>query len=246
MRAAARVEVARRAGRDVLVDARSEPPLVVRQTRDRIVIVGGAAGPVGGDDLSVDVVVGAGARAVLGTVAAGVVWPASPCSGDRRSTATTRVTVADGGHITWHPEPTVPVAGSLHLARTVVELTGSATASIIEEVSLGRTGEPPGRVDLELRVERDGRPLVHHTECLGPGVPGWGSVVGVGRARHLYAAVVVGPPAGRPSAGVGPADGLADGVAVAVLPVAPDVVVTLAVAPDRPTALRTVCADRQR
>ena len=58
VRASARVEVARRDGRDVLVDVRSEPPLAVRVAGDRVLLVGAAAAPVGGDELTLDVVVG--------------------------------------------------------------------------------------------------------------------------------------------------------------------------------------------
>ncbi len=75
MRAAARVEVARRDGRDVLVDVRSEPPLALRRVGDRVLLVGSAAAPVGGDELALDVVVGPGARLSLGSVAATMAWP---------------------------------------------------------------------------------------------------------------------------------------------------------------------------
>ena len=47
--------------------------------------------------------------------------------------------------------------------------TGSATCRVVEEVVLGRTGEASGDLDLSLRVERDGRLLVHHEERFGPG-----------------------------------------------------------------------------
>ncbi len=247
MRASARIEVARRGGRDVLVDARSEPPLSVRRTPERILLVGSAAGPVGGDVLDLDVLVGAGARAAIGTAAATLVWPGRPCHdgiGARPSRTTTRISVGPDGHLDWRPEPTVSVAGSRHVARAIVDLAAGAAATIVEEVSLGRSGEPSGHIDVELRVARDGRPLVHHTEHLGPDVPGWGGAVHVGAARHLLTAVVVGSPAGAPHVRIGPADGLPPDTAVATLPVAPDVTVTLAVAPDRPTAHRSVWANR--
>lgn len=251
MRATARVEFARRAGRDVVVDARSEAPYAVRTTRDRVLFVGSAAAPVGGDELVLDVVIGSGATGALGTAAATVVWPGST-GDDAWSTSATRVRVADGGHLDWMPEPVVSVVGSRHRAITWVDLVGTATAAIVEEVSLGRTGELPGRLDVELRLTRDGAPLVHHLERLGPDVPGWSSVVHVGAARHLVTAVRVGPSTGDPVARVGSADGLPTGAACAVLPVAPDVTVTLAVAADRPTARRivaesgSVCQNRRR
>ena len=58
-----------------MVDARSEPPLAVRQTADRILLVGSAAAPVGGDEIEIDVVVGPGACAAIGSVAATSIFP---------------------------------------------------------------------------------------------------------------------------------------------------------------------------
>lgn len=251
MRASAHLEVARRAGADVLVEARSEPPFAVRATPDRILVVGSSAAPVGGDDLRLDVLVGPNARALIGTAAATVVWPGPvrgpDGTGSARSpwsTTSNRLVVGAGGHLVWAPEPMVSVVGSRHRASTSVMLDGSATARIVEEVSLGRSGEPSGRLDLELRVERDGVPLVHHTERLGPDVPGWGSVVHIGAARHVLTMVEVGVAPGSVGVAVGGNDGLPDDTAVARLLVATDVVVTLAVGPDRPTTLRSICGDR--
>ena len=252
MRASAHLEVALRGGADVLVAARSEPPFAIRATPDRILVVGSSAAPVGGDELALDVVVGRGARACVGTAAATMVWPGpAASSGDPAhlgcspwSTTVNRLRVHDGGNVDWSPEPMVSVVGSRHRARTEVMLEGSATARIVEEVSLGRSGEPSGRLDLELRVVRDDTPLVHHTERLGPGVPGWGSVVHVGDARHVLTMVEVGCPVGATGAAVGEPDGLPAGVSLARLAVAADVVVTLALGPDRPATLRAVRADR--
>lgn len=253
MRASAHLEVARRAGADVLVEARSEPPFAVRATPDRILVVGSSAAPVGGDDLRLDVLVGPNARALIGTAAATVVWPGPTDGPDGPdgtgrarspwSTISNRLVVGPRGHLDWAPEPMVSVIGSRHRTSTTVMLDGSATARIVEEVSLGRSGELSGRLDLELRVERDGAPLVHHTERLGPDVPGWGSVVHVGAARHVLTMVEVGVAPGPVGVAVGAHDGLPDGTAVARLLVAPDVVVTLAIGPDRPTTLRSVCRD---
>jgi hypothetical protein len=82
-------------------------------------------------------------------------------------------------------------------------------------------------------VLRDAELLVHHVEHLGPTVPGWGSAVHVGSARHLVTGVVVGPPAGDPLAIV--AERLV-GASAARFPIASDVAVVMVVAPDRPTA----------
>lgn len=231
MKAEARIEVARCNGRDVLVDARSEPPMAIRRTPERILVVGSAASPVGGDELDLEVVVGAGASADVGTAAATVVWPGPSGAW---SAQITRIRVAECGAVRWRPEPVVSVAASRHRSSLTVDLADGATAELWEEVSLGRTGERPGRLDLEVRVTRRGQVVVHHTERLGPDVPGWGSAVHLGGARHLLSGVVVGPPAGEPRARVD--DPMGDGWAAGWLPVAADVAVVLVTAPDRPTA----------
>jgi urease accessory protein len=179
-----------------------------------------------------DVVVGPCARLSLGTVAATMVWPGPT---GLRSHHVMRVEVGAGGHVRWEPEPLVAVAGCRHSADTRVALAVGATAWLVEEVSLGRSGEPSGDVSLLWRVERDGRPLVHHAEHLGPSTPGWGSAVTTGHHRHLLAAVAVGcaPPADAPV--VGPA------VALAVLAVAADAWVMLAAGVSR-TVVHDACA----
>ena len=231
MRAAARVEVARRDGRDVLVDVRSEPPLTIRATPDRVLVVGSAAGPVGGDQLSLDVVVGAGARLALGTVAATMAWP-GPSGAPSQQTVL--ADVGPDAHLRWEPEPLVAVAGCRHRTSTTIRLGAGATAWIVEEVVLGRSGEAPGDLALAWRVERDGCVLVHHEEQLGPASPGWGSAVTTGAHRHLLAAVAVGMPPPDAVPVVTP------DVALAVLSVAADAWVVLAAGASRPVVRRAL------
>ena len=212
----------------MLVDVRSEPPIAIRRSGRRVLLVSSAAAPVGGDELALDVVVGSGGPADLGTVAATMVWPApAPAC----SVMTTTITVAAGRPPAVAADPMVSVRGSDHLATTIVRLAADATGVIVEEVSLGRHGEPSGELELRLRVERGGRPLVHHVERFGPSQPGAGSVVSTAAARHVCQAVLVGVDAG------GSRSRVVDGCAAAWLPLAPDAVAVLAAGPDRPTVL---------
>lgn len=233
MRSNATIAVARRDGRDELVDRRSQAPFSVRRCGDRIMVASSAAMPVGGDELDLSITVEEGARAVVGSVAATMVWPGA---GGERSTMSTVATVADAGRLDLWLEPTVSVAGSGHRAVTIVRLAGSATCRVVEEVVLGRTGECAGRLDLALRVERDGRVLAHHEESFGPDVPGASSSVSVGSARHVLSAVLVGVEAGRSRVRV------ESGRALAWLPMHDDVVVIMAIGPDRPAVLDLVGA----
>jgi urease accessory protein len=231
MRASARLEVARRDGRDVLIDARSQPPFAIRRAGDRILLVGSAAAPVGGDELEIEVVIGQDASATIGTVAATSIWPGP---GGGRSLIDTRVSVAVGGQLVWWPEPLVSIVDSDHRSSTRVRLEPSGRCTIIDEVSLGRSGQESGTLELEIRVEQRGLPIVHHTERFGPFEPGAGSAAGVSAARHVISGVVVGPEAGDPVTVVGPFGG-AHG---AWLPVSAEAAMVLVVAPDRPAAVQ--------
>ena len=233
MRANATIAVARRDGRDELVDRRSQAPFSVRRCGDRIMVAASAAMPVGGDELDLSITVDEGASAAVGSVAATMVWPGP---GGECSTMSTEATVGSGGRLDLWLEPTLSVARSWHRASTIVRLAGSATCCVVEEVVLGRTGECSGRLDLALRVERDGSALAHHDESFGPDVAGAWSSVSVGSARHVLSAVLTGVDAGPPRVRV------ENGRAVAWLPVQDDAVVIMAVGSDRPAVLDLVGA----
>ncbi|MEM8620793.1 MAG: urease accessory protein UreD [Actinomycetota bacterium] len=240
MRARSLIAVERHGHRDRLVDVRCEPPLTVRECHDRILLVGSAAAPVGGDDLRTEVRVGPGATARIGSAAATLIWPA-PTTTDgmaRPSSSITHAIVDDGGCLEWHPEPMVSLVGSVHRAATVVELAEVARCSIVEELALGRHGEPAGQLELTLRVRRAGRALIAHSERFGPHAHGAGSVVSIGEARHVICVVLVGPTA----FGVVPSAHVVEPAmrAAAALPIAPDAVVVMAVGGDRADAWAAV------
>src|SRR5258707_5048003 len=96
MRAAARVVAVLDArGRTRLAVLHGEPPLLPRRTGDgRVHLVGGAAGPLGGDDLLLSLEVGAGASLQVGTVAASVALPGRDGAPSR---VRVQASVADGG-----------------------------------------------------------------------------------------------------------------------------------------------------
>lgn len=188
-----------------------------------------AASPVGGDELDLDVVVGPGASATIGSIGAMLVWPApSPAV----SSLVTTVTVGDRGHLVLAPEPTITVAGSHHRATTRVDLATTATCELVEEYSLGRSGEPAGTIETTLRVIRDGAPLFHHDETLGALAVAGTTSVGVGMARHVVTALIVGEQTG------GAASSVESGGMAARLPLADDAYALLGVGVDRPTVRR--------
>lgn len=229
MRASATIAVARCGDRNVVVNQRSAAPFSVRQCGQRILLASSAAAPVGGDELELSIEVGCGAQADVGSVAASIAWPGV---GGVASSTTTTCSVGQAAHLDLWLEPTISVAGSRHRTATVVRLDDEATCRVVEEAVLGRSNQPSGHLDLSLRVERGGRPLLHHDESFGPDVAGALSSVSVGGARHALSAVLVGIDSGRPHVCV-EADR-----AAAWLPVAADAAVVMAIGHDRPSVLR--------
>jgi urease accessory protein len=156
--------------RTVVRRARAGGHLALRETGPGVVhLVGTAAGPLGGDEVTVHLRVGAGARLAVRGAAATLVHPSTDVA-----TSVMRVVadVADGGHLDLAPEPTIVCAGADLTTATHVTLAGSATLRLLEEVVLGRANEAPGRWRGRTVVTRDGVPVLSHTlrsDVLGAG-----------------------------------------------------------------------------
>jgi urease accessory protein len=217
MKATTVVEVAvDRHGRTQLHRLHSEPPLGVRATAGSgsggtlvLQLVGTAAGPLGGDVLSLQLHIGAGARVRIRSVAAQL---AQPGPRGEPSVLDVDAEIADHAAVDWWPQPTVSVAASDHRTTTRLDVGDGVTVRCVEELVLGRHREPPGRITLRQRVERRCAPLLDHETELADG--GWRGPGAHGTFGHLLSAVLVGRdvPA-EPCASVRP-----DGVS-AVLPV---------------------------
>ncbi len=170
MRANARVAaVADGKGCTRLASLCSAPPLVLRDTPEALYVVGGAAGPLGGDNLTLDVDVAAGASLTLRTAAAAVALPGAQ---GEVSTLVVRARVGEGGTLRWLPEPSVAARGCRHEVDTRLTLTATSRVVWREELLLGRHGEEPGHWRARTVVDLDGRPLWRHELSAGPAVPG--------------------------------------------------------------------------
>jgi urease accessory protein len=181
------------AGRDAggvtrLLCLRSEAPLILRDTPGGVYLVGGAAGPLGGDDLTLRIVVRRGASLVIRSSAASVALP-----GPAASTVRIAVVVEEGGRLDWLPEPTVAAGRCIHEVEVSILVEKGAALSWREEVLLGRYGEAPGSLRSRINVAYDSRPLLRHELRIGPGTPGWdGPAVAAGR-KALGSVLVVDP-----------------------------------------------------
>lgn len=160
-------------------------------------LLGTAGGPVGGDELHLEVLVTAGTVATVRSVAATV----ATVGDGTASFHTVNVTVEQGAFLRWLPQPLVAAEGCDHHLMATVILAPGADLIWSEHVVLGRHGEQPGRLRSTLRVIRDGRAVLHHG--LDTAQPGWqGAAVTAGRrALGVVAWVGAGAVAQAPDGG---------------------------------------------
>jgi urease accessory protein len=192
MEASARIVASAGNRLDVLY---GEPPLLPRRTGpNEVHFVGGAAGPLGGDRLRIDVCVRAGASLVVRSVAATIAYPGRDGA---LSQLDVHATVEAGGRLEWRPEPLIAVARCNHRSTSTVDLGAGATLIWRDELVCGRHGEGPGDVCLLTAVHLENRPLYVHELAVGPSAPGWSGAAVLGGARVHASTIYVGvPPAG--------------------------------------------------
>lgn len=229
MKAAALVVAELRNGRTILTDLRSEAPIALREASSsggtqRLSMLGSAAGPVGGDELTMEVRVGAGASLCVEAIAATMVFPTP-----RGTTSTQRldIVVEAAGHLRWVGQPLLVIEGGRHEQTTSISLAPDAQLDFFDEVALGRTGEQPGLLDARLRVERDGRPLIDQRQVYDPEDPAWFTTAGLGGFRHVRHHLVVGRIADPLDVRVG------SSAAAARFPLADDVELAITLGVDR-------------
>lgn len=208
------------AGRTRLATLRSDGPYALRATPDAVYLVGAAAGPLGGDELHLDLDVAAGAALAVRSVASALLLP-----GDGESRTYVRAAVGPGAHLDLAPEPAVATAGCHHRAVTEFALAEDATLRWREELVLGRHGEPPGRYTGRVDVTLGGRPLLRNELRLPDRVLHTSGAV-LGDARCTGSVLLVGPGLAKDAYA---ADGLA------VLPLAGPGVLVTALAADSAT-----------
>jgi urease accessory protein len=178
VRAFARVvaEADRRGGTRLAV-LHGESPLLPRRTGGRggpgvtVHLVGGAAGPLRGDELRLELTVGAGAELTVRSVAAQLALPGR--AGLPASRYAIRATVAAGGILRWLPEPLIAAAGCDHLTSTHVEVAEGGSVLWRDDLVCGRHGEAAGDVRIDVTIRYAGATLYRHELAIGPGAPGW-------------------------------------------------------------------------
>lgn len=135
-----------------------------RTARHTVHLVSAAATPLGGDTITVRLIVEPGAALRLRSAAAALALP-GPATRD--SHAAWRIEVA--GELDVDLEPTIVAADARHLCSTALQLHDSGAVRLRERVQIGRSGERHGFWSGALRVDRDHRPLLRHRIDLGAG-----------------------------------------------------------------------------
>lgn len=197
-----------------LTRLRSEGPFVLRPTRPkgfepfthgdpaaaRVSLSAGAAGPLGGDRLALDVHVGPGAVLVLNEISATL---ALPSTSGAQSLITVTVRVEEDATLIWLPEPVIAARGCDHRQNIRVSLTQSSRFLLREDLLLGRHAETPGTVQQHVRVARAGRTVHDQHLRLGGRFRGWDGPAVADQSRAVGSLLVVDPGS---SIGAGRAD----------------------------------------
>lgn len=137
--------------------------LAARRTEaDTVHLVSAAATPLGGDTISVRVVVEPGARLRLRSAAATVVLPGAA---NLESRAAWDLQVA--GELDLDPQPTIVAGSSRHVTSIRLALHGTGRARLRERVQIGRSYEREGFWSGTLHADVDGAPLLRHRVELG-------------------------------------------------------------------------------
>ncbi|MDL9937271.1 urease accessory protein UreD [Gordonia sp. ABSL1-1] len=143
--------------------------LAVRQTGPTTAhLIGTAATPLGGDEIVVRVIVDAGARLTLGSVAAMLALPAA-----HRPDSSMRWEIEVGAcaRLRVDPQPTVVAGGAALYSDIVVRIDPQASVDLHEYVQIGRSAthrdtDAAGRWEGGLHIDAGDTPLLRHRLAL--------------------------------------------------------------------------------
>lgn len=157
------VLIVARAGRLPRIECRGG--LAARLTlADTVHMLSAAATPLGGDTISIRVVVEPGATLHLRSVAATMVMPGA---GNRMSRAALDLEVA--GRLDVDLEPTVVAADAIHESSVRAAIDEAGALRLRERIQIGRSYERQGFWTGALHVDVKDQPLLRHRLELGAG-----------------------------------------------------------------------------
>jgi urease accessory protein len=131
---------------------------------DTVHLISAAATPLGGDTISIRVIVEAGARLALRSAAATLALPGA----DTRISHA-RFDLEVTGWLDVDLEPTVVAADAVHLSSVTAAIVEAGTLRLRERVQIGRSDERQGFWSGTLHADAKGRPLLRHRVEIGAG-----------------------------------------------------------------------------
>ncbi|MGH3621563.1 MAG: urease accessory protein UreD [Sciscionella sp.] len=168
---------------------RDAPPVVLRRTgAARFHLVQTAGGPIGGDDLGLDVVLDDGCEVELRSVAATIVQPGH---GTVPARWRMLVELGHGARLRW-AQLAVVCERAYYETELSVRLRDRAQAIVREEIVLGRADESGGRYCGRLAVNMGSAPLLRHDSLLDGADDDLCGPAGTGGHRALGTMVVAG------------------------------------------------------
>ncbi len=171
---------ATRGGRTVLTDVyRTAPfhpgPVHYRDGRADVILQDVSPGILPGDRLAIDVTVEHGA--FLAVIGQGATKLFSTPHGFPAE-LTTSLMVGGGGALWWLPGPLIPYRDAVYAAATHVTLDEEARFALLEIITPGRTAmgerEAYTRLDLRLRIDVAGKPVLIERALRDPAARPWG------------------------------------------------------------------------
>ena len=179
----------------VLLATSSRPPLTIRKVRQDepdvcgLCLIGSAAGPLAGDDVTLDLEVAAGARARLTAAGASLAQGRPTDDGKPPGRLRSLVRLGAGADLDAEPAPLIAAAGSRTEVTVEIALAAGATLRWRELVVLGRSAEVTGAVTLRWSVYRAGTPLL--VQSVAVAADSWPGVLGGNRVLATALAVGV-------------------------------------------------------
>ncbi len=167
------------------------------QGRCELRLVGTAAGPLAGDDLSICLTLRPGARATLRAAGASLAQGRDGPEAAVAGTLSIRADLAERADLVADPGALIVCRGSRVDVRLELALGAGAAVDWRELIVLGRTGEPPGHATLRWDVTRLGRPVLRQFVNLDPG-PALAARAGLTAGRRVLACALISDPAGAP------------------------------------------------
>ncbi len=170
--------------------------MALRETPLGVYLVGTAAGPIGGDEVMLEIEITEGADLTIRSAAAMIALPGPPGA---RSRLTVRANVA--GRLRWLPEPSIAARGCDHIVDVRLRIGEGGRVEWRDELVLGRDGEPPGAWTSFLSADHDEAPLLRQSIAIGAN--GWDGPAVAGDSRAIGSILLAGETYPGPVAGKG-------------------------------------------